>query len=213
MLSYILTSAALLAGVAANNNLTYPANTTSIAPSVTPTLSTVIFYSCTETDTATATLTDCPKCSETFTTTYTTAYVSVCPTGTTMETYTITETCTGNSETYTPPATPTGFTTTETVCTVCEGKPTVTITCPVSSAPVVNPPAATTLTPQPAVSSLVAPVAPVAPSNGTVSTPTVSVPSAQITGPLLSNNAGRGYAGGVITASLILVIAAVMAAL
>lgn len=71
-----------------------------------------------------------------YTTVYTTECIQVCPTetpcakGTKTDTYTITETCTGDINDYTRPPIPPNFTTTEAVCDVCEGKPTLTITCP-----------------------------------------------------------------------------------
>jgi len=73
-------------------------------------------------------------------TVYTTEYIQVCPTatpcpkGTTTETFTITETCTGSKSDYTPPALPPNFTTVAQICEVCEGKPTLTVTCPLATA-------------------------------------------------------------------------------
>jgi hypothetical protein len=101
-------------------------------------------YSCTDTtsptetgniETITDTITSryCSKCSKLFVTVYTTVYQDICPTGITSVTYTVTETCTGDKSEYTrPTGQPPGFTTTEKVCTVCEGKPTISITCPIS---------------------------------------------------------------------------------
>ncbi len=73
-----------------------------------------------------------------YTTVYTAAFVQICPIavtcplGTSTQTFTITETCTGNPNDFTQPAIPPHFTTELQVCEACEGKPTLTITCPES---------------------------------------------------------------------------------
>ena len=112
-----------------------------------------VYMDCTDTmegtDTVTSTIveTTCPLCTGmtntqegqyTHTTVYTTVWETMCSTGMAPATYTITESCTGatpswnpgiGQPTYMPP----GFTTTVTVCTVCEMKPTVTMTVPCAS--------------------------------------------------------------------------------
>ncbi|KAI9046573.1 hypothetical protein LZ554_009317 [Drepanopeziza brunnea f. sp. 'monogermtubi'] len=66
------------------------------------------------------------------TTIYTTQYVDVCPTGLTTKTYTITNTCT-KTECQKPTTHPANFAETTKVCTACEGQPTLTVTCPITT--------------------------------------------------------------------------------
>ncbi|PBP20911.1 hypothetical protein BUE80_DR008344 [Diplocarpon rosae] len=63
---------------------------------------------------------------------YTTAYVDICPTGLTTHTYTLTHTCTA-AACQAPTTLPTHFAVTTKVCSACEGKPTLTVTCPVET--------------------------------------------------------------------------------
>ncbi|KAI6710032.1 hypothetical protein JHW43_007413 [Diplocarpon mali] len=65
-------------------------------------------------------------------TTYTTAYVDICPTGLTTHTYTLTHKCTA-AACQIPTTVPTNFAVTTKVCSACEGKPTLTVTCPVET--------------------------------------------------------------------------------
>jgi hypothetical protein len=88
----------------------------------------------------TATVTSCvpnhpkPTGDDTYVTVYTTEYVHVCPTETPCPKGTETQTCTGAQSDYTPPSIPPNFTTVVQVCGVCEGKPTLTVTCPLTAA-------------------------------------------------------------------------------
>ncbi|PBP25190.1 hypothetical protein BUE80_DR004009 [Diplocarpon rosae] len=63
---------------------------------------------------------------------YTTAYVDICPTGLTTHTYTLTHTCTA-AACQVPTTLPTHFAVTTKVCSACEGKPTLIVTCPVET--------------------------------------------------------------------------------
>merc|ERR1711974_231988 len=82
-----------------------------------------------------------------YTTVYTTEFIQICPTetpcakGTKTETFTITQTYAGGKKAFTPPVIPPNFTTTVQVCDACAGKPTLTVTCPLTQ--ITSPPVCT----------------------------------------------------------------------
>merc|ERR1712093_931779 len=64
-----------------------------------------------------------------------------CAKGTKTETFTITQTYAGGKKAFTPPVIPPNFTTPVQVCDACAGKPTLTVTCPLTQ--ITSPPVCT----------------------------------------------------------------------
>jgi len=168
-----------------------PTNGSWVPPVITGCTTTKNGYG-TSTITDVITSTYCPVCDEAkatgdvYVTTYETVYASVCPTGITSVTYIVSQTCTGTTP-IDYATCPPGFVTTATVCTVCPGSPTLTVTQPCNSCP-----QATTSN-----KIIVGPATTVTGTAGAIVTPA----KGSSTSPITYNGAASSISSGVIAVS------------